>query len=425
MRILYVLPYVPSLIRVRPYHFIRALAARHEVSVLAVAATPRERDDVDALTPLCRSVDVIPFDRLRGARNCVVAALKGEPLQAAICQSPALDRRLTHLLTSRSFDVIHVEHLRAAHLRTRIPDHVPSLFDAVDCISLLQARTLTQSASLRQRVVAALELRRTRAFERRLLRQFHHTTVTSPVDAVALQRLAPDARVSVIANGVDLSYFQPLTTPREADTLVFSGKMSYHANATAALHFVRHILPLVKRIVPAVRLRIVGSDPPLAIRALVEDPAISVTGYVPDVRRAIGSAAIAVCPVTVKAGIQNKILEAMAMGVPVVSTTAGAEGLAAQPGRDFLVAADPAEFATHVGALLTDTGRREQIGRAGREFVEGHHRWDQAAMQLEALYDEVRSLAGARREVRGDHGERTPSLTEGALVARSAAGSSG
>jgi glycosyltransferase involved in cell wall biosynthesis len=173
--------------------------------------------------------------------------------------------------------------------------------------------------------------------------------------------------------------------------------MSFHANVTAALHFVRRIFPLIRAARPDARLCIVGSDPPRAIRALGSDPAISVTGYVPDLREALGRATVAVCPVTVKVGIQNKVLEAMAMGVPVVSTREGVEGLETEPGRDLLVADSPAGFAEHVCRLLADPGLRARLGSAGRRYVEAQHRWDVAASRLEDLYSEAIS---SRRHAR-------------------------
>jgi len=396
MRILFVLPYVPSLIRVRPYNFIRQLARRHEVAVLATGSG-REVADGDGLRAICRGVYMVPLSRAASLRSCALAAARGEPLQSAVCQSPALEGRLLELLAERRFDVVHVEHLRAARLGTLVPDDVPTVFDSVDCISLLLERTLRASHSLRQRMVAALELRRTRAYEARLLGQFDRVVVTSPQDAQALRALAPRSEVAVVPNGVDLDYFRPSGAPPDPATLVFSGKMSYHANVTAALHFVRRIFPLVRAARPDARLRIVGSDPPRAIRALGSDPAISVTGYVPDLREALGRAAVAVCPVTVKVGIQNKVLEAMAMGVPVVSTREGVEGLETEPGRDLLVADNPAGFAEHVCRLLADPGLRDRLGSAGRRYVEARHRWDVAAGRLEDLYSEAIS---SRRRAR-------------------------
>jgi sugar transferase (PEP-CTERM/EpsH1 system associated) len=388
LRILYVLPYVPSLIRVRPYHLIRELARRHEIHVLA-ASTRLELPYAEHLRSFCSGVDVVPLRAGASAGSCFAAALRGEPLQAAVCRVPELERRLDAILAEHAFDVVHVEHLRAAHLRPRIPSGLPTLFDSVDCISLLLDRARRASHSLWQRVVAVLELQRTRAFEAGMLPRFDRVMATSTEDAAALQALAPSIDVAVVPNGVDLDYFRPADEPREPATIVFSGKMSYHANATAALYFASKILPLIRTIRPDARLRIVGSGPPRSVRALSRDPDISVTGYLPDIRDGLRGAAVAVCPISVKVGIQNKILEAMAMGIPVVSTTRGIEGLGAVPGRDVMVADSPAEFAAHVGRLIGDPALGERVGQAGRRYVELHHRWDATARKVETLYTEA------------------------------------
>lgn len=385
MRILFALPYVPSLIRVRPYHFIRELARRHDVSVLA-AAFPREIPNAEGLRALCQHVEVVPLRSAESLWQCGVAAGRGEPLQGAVCRSTAMNRRLTSLLSQHSFDVVHVEHFRAAYLGADIPIGVPTVFDSVDCISLLQERTLQSSHSLRQRIIARMELQRTKAYEGRVLRRFDQVLVTSTEDSRALQVLAPAVPITVVPNGVDLDHFRPTIGPRAPSTLVFSGKMSYHANVTAITEFVRNIFPIIREQRPDVRLRIVGSDPPRSVVALSSDPAISVTGFVPDMRGALGTATIAICPIKVKVGIQNKILEAMAMGLPVVCSREGAAGLEAVEGRDLLVSDSDAEFAEHVCELLDDAAGRNRLGEAGRAYVETHHRWSSVAHILESLY---------------------------------------
>jgi polysaccharide biosynthesis protein PslH len=227
------------------------------------------------------------------------------------------------------------------------------------------------------------------------MRRFDQVVVTSPDDAEALSALAPSAPITVIPNGVDLSYCRQQGEPAEPRTIVFSGKMSYHANVTAALYFVREVLPRIRATDPGARFRIVGSDPPEIVRRLaVSDPLIEVTGYLPDLRPAIGAGTVAICPVTVKVGIQNKILEAMALGVPVVASTQGAAGLLAAPGEDLLVGDGPDELAQHVLRLLRDPTERQRLVRSGRRYVERHHRWESAASILEDLY--VSALADRR-----------------------------
>ena len=385
MRILFVAPYLPSLIRVRPYNLLRELAGRHEVTLLATDRA-RKLAEADAIRPFCQKMVLVPLRKWASLLGCGTAALQGDPLQSGFCRSRELERAFRDLVGSRTFDLVHVEHLRAAHLAWHIPDGIPSLYDSVDCISLLLGRTMQSSHSLKQRVLAAMELQRTRGYEARLLRRFDRIAVTSPADRLALLSLAPEAQVTVVPNGVDLEYFRMVGGPRDAATLVFSGKMSYHANVTALLYFMANIFPLVRAARPDVRLLVVGSDPPPSVRALGCDRSITVTGHLADIRPALSRATIAICPMIVKAGIQNKLLEAMAMSLPVVATSNAVQGLSVAAGRDLLVADDPAEFASHVCRLLNSPALRQRIGLAARGFVELHHRWDAAARMLESLY---------------------------------------
>jgi glycosyltransferase involved in cell wall biosynthesis len=388
VRILVVLPYVPSRIRPRSYHLIRELAARHEVSVLAVGSA-RYLDDASAIRQLCRHFEIVELRLTEAVRSCAQAGLRGESLQAAVCRSPRLRRRLDSLLAAGQFDVVHVEHLRAAHLGSAIPRHFPKVFDSVDCISLLHRRTLTSSHSLWNRAIARLEYGPTRRFEARMLRRFDRVAVTAADDRRALQRLAPEVEVAVIPIGVDVEYFRPTPEAREPATLVFSGKMSYHANVTAALFLARQVFPLVRAAHPEARLQILGSSPPPEIRALARDPAISVTGFVDDLRELLGRSSVAVCSVTVKVGMQFKILEAMAMGLPVVSTRLGAQGLLARPELELLVGDSPAELAGQISRLLRDADLRHTFGLAGRRYVETQHQWSASAERFEDLYGEA------------------------------------
>jgi sugar transferase (PEP-CTERM/EpsH1 system associated) len=391
VRLLFVSPYVPSPIRVRPYHFLRELTQRHEVTVVATGSARGDAEAVEELQNWGAEVELVPLRLGAAVRSCGFAALRGDPLQSAVCHSAELRQRLALVTGRQHFDLIHVEHLRAARIHEHLPRNVPRVFDSVDCISLLLERTLRSSHSPRQRLVAAVELARTRRFESRALRSFDATVVTSSDDAQALVSLAPNVAIDILPNGVDLEHFQPLTGDPEPATLVFSGKMSYHANASAVLHFAREILPLVRAARPDVQLRVVGSNPPPAITALGSDPAITVTGHVADMREALTGATLAICPVTVKVGIQNKVLEAMALGLPVVVSRLGAQGLEAQAGRDFLVADDAAEFAQHVCRVLDDANLRLRLGAAGRAYVENNHRWDVATRHLEGVYTRVRT----------------------------------
>ena len=411
MRILYVVPYVPSLIRVRPYNLIRHLsAAGHQVTVMTLWTTEQERDDVETLRGCCHRVIAHSLPRWRSLWNCLRELPGSEPLQAVYCHSSALTAAIGHATGKDGdhYDVLHVEHLRGALYGDGI--ELPKVWDAVDCITYLFEQAAQHSRSAFGRLASRLELPRTRLCEARLLRHYDHVLATSARDRAALLQLTNRsarghcAPVTVIPNGVDLAYFSPTGVPREPATLIISGKMSYHANVTGVLHFCDEVLPLIRSRRSDVKLWIVGKGPSAALARLANDPSITVTGYVPDLRQYLGRATLAVSPILYGAGCQNKVLEAMAMGTAVVSTPVGTWGIRAKPGSDLLVGDTPQTMAESVLELLSDSHKRERLAKRARKAVETYHDWNAVVQRLEGVYRDLRDLRPASRI--GSEGEQ-------------------
>jgi sugar transferase (PEP-CTERM/EpsH1 system associated) len=396
MKILFVAPYLPSLIRVRPYNLLRALVNRgHEVTLAALQPPSDDDEPLVELRKLCKAVHVVPHGRVQTLLNGVLALPSRTPIQAAYSRSPAFASHMRAVLARDTFDVVHLEHLRGAVLAEALPG-LPIVFDSVDSIALLFGKVLQDAPSLKSRLLAALDLERTRRFEGQLTQRFQQVTVTSEADRRALIDLGSNGeRITVIANGVDLDYFQPQSVERNPRRLVFTGKMSYHANIAAAEDLVQKIMPLVWAQEPATELYIVGKDPSPAVLELGETPHVTITGSVPDLRPYIAQAAVAISTVRYGVGIQNKVLEAMAMGTPVVCSTQASSALKIENGRDLLVGDTPAAIADHIIGLLRSGERRAQLGAAGRAYVEMHHNWNHAAAVLEVLYQ--RAIAHGSR----------------------------
>jgi sugar transferase (PEP-CTERM/EpsH1 system associated) len=353
-----------------------------------------EQEDVRRLEALGVRVVTSWLPRWRSLFNCLLAVPSRTPLQAVYCWQPSLLREIRGVLAEGDFDVVHVEHLRGAHfgLRVAADTSVPVIWDSVDCITHLFRQTVKQTRKLTSKVITRFELGRTAHYEGWLANQFSRVLVTSPVDRQAFLQLAPEAaeRILVLPNGVDLDYFQPAENlERQPAELVISGKMSYHANVTMVLHLVNDILPYVWEKRPDVKLTVVGKDPPRSLLALAENPAVQVTGSVPDLRPYLQRAAAAVAPITYGAGIQNKVLEAMACATPVVASPQAVLALNIREGEEILVAGDPQQFAQKVLMLLEDGALRRQLGQAGRQFVERQHSWNAAAAQLEQIYQQA------------------------------------
>ncbi len=398
MNILFVVPYVPNLIRTRSYNLIRSLQRiGHEVSVYTLWSDEREKQDADKLSHECHEVHALHLPRMRSLINSLVALPTGLPLQAVYSWLPMLASQLEkaiNLRSGRQFDIVHVEHLRGArygmYLKEKFP-HLPVIWDSVDCISYLFAQAAGKSRSLFGNVITRFELPRTRAYERMLPGKFDHVLITSPIDRQALWDLMDHDRInvpiSIISNGVDWEYFsQPFEIHRDEATIVFSGKMSYHANITMALYLVETIMPLIWQRKPDIRLYIVGKDPPPSILHLGIDPRVIVTGTVDDLRPYLKRASAAVVPLLYGAGSQVKVLEAMACGTPVVVTPRAIAALQVVPGRDVLVASQPEDFSQYIVELVENPSMRERVGQAGKKYVEENHRWSAIATKLDQIY---------------------------------------
>ncbi len=419
MHILFVSAYTPSRIRVRPYNFIKALARRgHSITLVCGADDAAGLEEMRAI---CWRVIGVPVRKTHLLWNAARALPGDLPFQAALSFGAPLLQVVQHELRRERYAVAHVEHLRASALGYALHS-VPAVLDAVDCISLLFERALRGSPSLKSRAMTLLDLARTRHYEAQYTDQYDQVLVSSPEDAWALHTLRetqtkrqaynpapslphPSAPIHVVPNGVDLDYFAPQPLARQPETLVFSGKMSYHANEAAALFLGQAIMPLVWAQRPNVRLVIAGSAPTREVRALAADARITVTGYLDDLRPVIAGATLAVAPLRYGVGIQNKVLEAMALETPVVAARQVARALQAQHGVDLLLAQEAPDYAQAILALLDDPGERLRIGQAGRRYVEQYHHWNSAAAQLEQIY----RAAGAAIE--------SPAATGNAAVA--------
>ena len=398
MRILFIVPYVPSRIRVRSYCLLKSMVERgHQVTLATLWSTAAERDKLVSLEKLGLEVLAQPLTRFGSLSNCLRALPTSMPLQAVYCWQPRLQEALDTLVKTRHFDVIHVEHLRGARYGLSLAQRdFPVVWDSVDCISHLFEQSVVHSRTIFGQWITRLELGRTRDYEGWLVNQFQEVLVTSAVDKKALAQLAfyPNpkresvnpSKINVLPNGVDQAYFKPNGQSAAAESLVFSGKMSYHANVTMAMHLVQDIMPHVWAERPTVKVAIVGQNPPRSIRKLEQDPRVTVPGYVPDIRPYLQQATAAVVPALYGAGIQNKVLEAMACATPVVATESALSALNLKPEFDVLVANETEAFAQQVLRLLADSNLRQAIGSRGLEYVRRNHLWSKIGADLEAIY---------------------------------------
>ncbi|WKZ45160.1 MAG: glycosyltransferase [Anaerolineales bacterium] len=395
MRIAYIVPYIPNLIRVRSYNLLVHLAKSGiDVTLFTVSTNERDNADVAVLKTKLSNVIARKQPILRSFLNCLSVLPTRTPLQSVFSWNPHLQADFAREQKREKFDLVHVEHLRGSKygmmVRAMFPE-APIVWDSVDCISHLFAQTSERSRSIMGKFISTLELNRTRIAEGELTCLFDHILITSPVDRELLLQLSPPgkvaASVSVLPNGVDLEYFRRNTDqPRDAETIVFSGKMSYHANVSMADHLVREIMPKVWKKYPVAKLIIVGKDPPQKVRKFAHDPRVEVTGTVKDIRPYLWKATVAVVPLVYGAGIQNKILEAMASKTPVVTTSSAFSGLCGTPGKDALVGDTAWDFSDAILRLIESLPLQQEIGKAGYAYVRKYHDWSNVSADLVSIY---------------------------------------
>ncbi len=394
MRILFIVPYVPNLIRVRPYNLIKSLTdLGNEVTVATLVVNDADKKSVEELKAYCHDVITVEMPLWKSLVNSIGALFTKLPLQSFYSWNSKLFEQIEDI---NGFDLVHVEHLRGAKYALHVKENysVPVVWDSVDCISHLFEQAQAQSKSFFGTLITKLDLGRTKRFEGWLVNQFDRILVTSEVDKSALTNLSPnpiqDTQIYVLPNGVNLEYFKPdFSVNRDPATLVVTGKMSYHANVTMVLNLAHNIMPLIWESNPDVKLYVVGKDPSSEIQELSSNPNIIITGTVDDMRPYLHRATVAAAPVVYGAGIQNKVLEAMACGTPVITTTQSAQAIMAKPGNEFYVADGAEDFAIKTLDLLNNPDRANQIGNAGYEFMKEKHDWMMISSRLKEVYNGV------------------------------------
>ncbi len=397
MRVLVIDEWVPLPLesgkKIRTFKLLSPLARRHEITYLCYANPAAEREKIARMEDAgFRMVCVPPANRFKSpaalALGLLGNLLRRVPLAVRKHYSPRFRRALLETLASRSFDVVHCEwthyaqYLKAA---SRIPRFLSS-----HNVESMQWRRLSQlQTNPFRRAAIYLEFVKMRAFERRALGMFDHMAAVSAEDARIMESWFGAHSVEIIPNGVDLNYYDRGGGGDATETIVYCASMDYFANQDAVLHFAKNILPRIHAKRPQARFLVLGRSPPAKIRALANGR-IAISGTVDDVRPLLSSAAVSVVPLRVAGGSRLKILESFAAGIPVVSTSIGAEGLGLRNGAELLIADDEAAFAAECVRLLEQPRLREQISRAARSHLNDNCDWRAIAPLVEAAWDRTR-----------------------------------
>jgi hypothetical protein len=328
------------------------------------------------------------------------------PSSMGFFYSPVLAQRVRELMTRGRFDLVFVHCSSVAQYVAGVPG-IPKILDFGDMDS---QKWLEYSRHKSFPLSAGywLEGKKLEREERRLARLFDLCTATTRAEWETLEAYRTGVATDWFPNGVDNTYFKPIAAPYDPDTICFVGRMDYYPNQQCMLEFCTSVLPLVRARRPKTKLLIVGADPSRAVRKLGDLPGVTVTGSVADVRPYLGRSALMVAPLNIARGTQNKILEAMASGVPVVTSREAAGGVDAVANEHFLVAGTPEQYALAVLQILDHPAERQRLAAAGRERMLSHHAWDRSMQRLDRIIDRcLSSRRDTRRELPYEAGTTT------------------
>jgi glycosyltransferase involved in cell wall biosynthesis len=375
------------------------LARRHSLTAVTLVDDEFDADECRrAMQTYCREVVMVPNPRGRqglAKRLLQVRSLASiRSFERLRVTAPELQQSLDQVLRANRFDVVNLEFPYLGHydLRRAPPGkRRPALVvDSHEIAHDLARQFAHAGGNLGRRVYAGANWRKLRREELGIYRSADGVYLCSAADEQRLLNEAPGVRTAVIPNAADVDYYQPRPTDPSPDgrTVVYFGLLSTVPNIDAVVHFVQDIWPRIAEARPDARFKIIGGRPPASLQALA-GPRVELTGFVPDLRPYLAAAAAVVVPLRLGGGTRLKIVEAMAMGKAIVSTTLGAEGIDAVPGRDILVEDQPAAFADAVNRLLAEPSLAGRIGQSARHLAVDRYSWGEAAQTLERFYRRI------------------------------------
>jgi sugar transferase (PEP-CTERM/EpsH1 system associated) len=387
------IPYPPNKgDKVRAYHELRFLASRHSVDLFAFANPSEQAVGLPILSNLCRRVHFEELRPVAARARAGASLLTGKPFTITYYHSQMMAKAVRAALSRNNYDAIFV-YCSAMASYVEGVSSIPVFVDFVDSDASKWAQ-YARYVGFPMSWIYGREARKLAKFEREVARAVHLTLVSTPLEIEAID---PDGRfgVKALQNGVSPVPSHLVTVPGQVLALgkyvVFVGQMDYLPNVDAVCYFAKEILPLIRRQHSELQFVIVGRNPMRRVCKLAALPRVIVTGAVPDVQPYLDRAVAAVAPFRICQGVQNKILEALATGLPVVATSRPARAIGATADELLFVADTPEDFAQAVIRVLEDTGIRQRPG--GKEFIKRHFDWEQNLEPLERWLQEAHACA--------------------------------
>ena len=394
MKILFLSPTVPYPLtdggRIRVFNLLKQIAQKNEVSLLALETQPTDADSIRHIQDLGIRSHLVPNSSTLprvSLSTLFLAFFKRQPITVARYNVPAYRQKLRELLSAETFDLVHYEMFHTAQFYSETD--LPRVLSQQNVDSAIWRRLQGETSNLFYKCAYWTQQLAFQSYERVVSPKFDAVTCTSDIDAAVFQQHCAEDVVEVIPNGVDVTHFHPDVTSEEQAHLIYIGSMDWYPNEDAVSFFVEEVLPQIQNSVPDVKFSIVGGNPSASVQKLTDREGVVVTGRVPDIKPYFAEATVFVVPLRIGSGTRLKILEALAMGKAVVSTTVGAEGLALRDREEIFIADEPKGFAEAVTQLLTDSSLRRKIGENGRARVEQDYDWRNIGKKLLDVYETV------------------------------------
>lgn len=371
------------------FNLLKHLTFRHDVDLIAFLENKDSEKYLEKISSYCNNLSTVLTRQQQSFLSKTLYHLSTTPYNVAKRYSKHMEELTRSKIAKRKYDIIHFYGFEMLPYGLRLQD-IPKVAYVIDAVSLYFRRNFVTEKRLSKKFSYFIEFVKMRRYERNNYGKFERCVVVSETDKIALQQSCPDARIGVIPNGVDTEYFMPTHAKEVSPSLLFSGNMDFPPNVHAVLWFVNKVLPKVREIFPDVKFYIVGRNPSSEIDHLKYDKHIIVTGFVKDIRPYFDQATIYVCPMVSGTGIKNKLLEAMAMGKPIVASSLSIQGISdAEDTNCLLTANTVSEFSDRITDLLNSSIYRQELGLQARKFVLNNYSWKKSADLLEKIYWEA------------------------------------
>lgn len=374
-------PYPPNRgDKITTWRLVERMKRNHDVTVIAFAHDEADVAAARQLEAMGTKCIAVPHNERAKKVLSLPLLLTAKPLTLGVYGSRALQAEVDRHISGADVAYAYSSSMGAFLL----PHETPWVMHFAELDSD-KWRQYARKKGFPMRYVYEREWLTLLSFERKLAAAARTNVFCTSLEEEVFRREIPGRPSVVLRNGVDLEYYRPAPDEAEPGHLVFVGVMDYFPNVDGCVHFVREVLPRVRERHPAARFTIVGSRPSREVERLADEPGVEVTGFVDDTRAHLRKAAVSVAPLRIARGIQNKVLEALAMGLPVVGTEAATQGVEGQPGRDYLRADSAEEQARAISELLGDPEQARKLGQRGRRFVEANYDWDVTLAPLDDI----------------------------------------